>query len=101
MLIPFYFPPVHRDVFGTYNHTCSASYFTRANKLRHGQYGYGDGEYNMNSTFTLCLGRSVRYVTKCVAYHIKAALRCILQYEQTLLAIFKELVLVRVLQSAR
>ena len=73
----------------------------RANKLRHGQYGYGDGEYNMNSTFTLCLGRSVRYVTKCVAYHIKAALRCILQYEQTLLAILKELGLVRVLQSAR
>ena len=55
----------------------------------------------MNSTFTLYLGRSVRYVTKCVAYHIKAALRCILQYEQTLLAILKELGLVRVLQSAQ
>ena len=43
----------------------------------------------------------MRYITKCVAYHIKAALRCILQYEQTLLAIFKELGLLRVLQFAR
>ena len=87
VLIPFYFPQF-TGCFSVHTIIHSASYFTRANKLRHGQYGYGDGEYNMNSTFTLCLGRSVRYVTKCVAYHIKAALRCILQYEQTLLAIF-------------
>ena len=100
VLIPFYSPPSSQGCFRVHTIIHSASYFTRANKLRHGQYGYGDGEYNMNIKL-LYLGRSVRYVTKCVAYHIKAALRCILQYEQTLLAILKELGLVRVLQSAR